>query len=302
MKIATTTYDFQNYCGTYIERIKKVYDAGFRYIDLNFSYSEKDELLASNNWRENVEKIREYAEKLGVTFVQAHSPCNGDPAVRDSRYASLISATIRSIEICGMLGISNIVVHSGPRPERQDFFVRNREFYRELFPAAERCNVNILCENSTKANMGDNFFTNSGEEMLEFIKYVNHPLFHACWDTGHAHIEGEQYKHIMTLGEELYGIHVHDNRGTSDEHLLPYLGTINMDELMSALIDSGYKGFFTMEACSSARPAKYWLGDRRTFERNDRIISPPLFFQQQMEALMYNVARYVTESYGVFEE
>lgn len=46
-------------------------------------------------------------------FFKTYSP-GGNPISEDKLYAdSLLKATIRSIEVCGVLGIPNIVVHAG---------------------------------------------------------------------------------------------------------------------------------------------------------------------------------------------
>ena len=132
--------------------------------------------------------------------------------------------------------------------------------------------------------------------------YIDHPLIHACWDTGHANCEGNQYDEIREVGDELYAIHYNDNHGKSDEHLIPYLGTLNHDEVINALIDSGYKGYFTLECCSSLILKNYWLGSRRKFPQDERLVDPPLFAQRQLEKLMYDTAKYMLTSYGIFEE
>ena len=304
MKLATTTGDFEFYCKTYEERIRHIYEAGFRYIDLSlYTVSEDDELLVASDWRKNAERLKAFAENLGMQFVQAHGP-GINPMCKDDRYEMLLQATIRSIEVCGVLGIPNMVLHSGFERgvRKQEYFERNKEFFEQLFPYMEKCNVNVLCENSTKANMKDGYFPNSGADVKEFVEYVNHPLFHACWDTGHAHIEGIQYDEILALGKDLYALHINDNRGEKDEHMIPFFGTISMDEVMHALIDSGYQGYFTMEAGSCLRSANYWLGKRYQFKKDTRLAQPQLFMQKQMEKLMYEIGVYILKSYDCYEE
>ena len=38
-----------------------------------------------------------------------------------------------------------------------------------------------------------------------------------------------------------------DGEGQKDEHLIPYLGTLNHDEVINALIDIGYDGYTCVE-------------------------------------------------------
>ena len=304
MKLATTTCDFDGYFNTYQEKIDAVAEAGFKYIDLSMYVIEKDdELLVSGKWKDNAKRILDTSKAKGLDFVQAHSP-GGNPIAGDGNAKILIDATIRSIEICGVLGIPNIVVHAGMMKgyTKEQFFDENREFFRKLIPAMERNNVNVLCENSTQKNMGDMYFTNSGKDMKEFVEYVNHPLFHACWDTGHGNCEGNQYDDIKVIGNDLFAVHINDNSGRGDEHVIPYLGTVNMDEVMNALIDIGYKGVFTFESGSSLKPYKYWLGNRREYEKDTRLREPRLFMQKHLEKLMYDIGEYILKSYDCFEE
>ncbi|MBE6651721.1 MAG: sugar phosphate isomerase/epimerase [Ruminococcaceae bacterium] len=304
MKIATTTGDFSFYCANDCDRIKELHCAGFRYIDLSMYTFTPASPYMQDNWRDEVNKIKELADSLGMVFVQAHSQ-GGNPFSEDKKHVDfLIDATLRSIEICGLLGIKNTVVHSGVAAglSKEEWFVKNREFYSKFFPAMEKYNVNVLCENSTKKNMGNKYWANSGADMYEFIKFVDHPLFHGCWDTGHANCEGNQYDEILALKDELYAIHYNDNRGGGDEHVAPFLGTLNHDEVISALIDVKFKGYFTLECDSSLRKYKYWQGDRRQFEKESRLRDPQLFMQRHIEKMMYETAKWMLESYEVFDK
>ena len=137
MKIATTTGDFNRFLNTYQERINAVLEAGFKYIDLSlYTINKGDELLVNDNWQENGKVILEQTQKLGGEFVQAHSP-GGNPIAGDSDAQILLDATIRSIDICGILGIPNIVVHAGMLKgiNKEQFFEKNKEFFMKLFPA-----------------------------------------------------------------------------------------------------------------------------------------------------------------------
>lgn len=239
-----------------------------------------------------------------MQFVQAHSP-GGNPLSDDEEHKDfLVKATIRSIEICQILGIKNTVVHNGMKKEisKEEWFEENKKFYEKFFPAMERCGVNVLCENSTKSNMGDQYFINTGKEMREFIEYVNHPLVHGCWDTGHGNCEGAQYDEIMAIGDELYAIHYNDNGGKTDDHIAPFLGTLNHDEIMHALIDVGFKGYFTLECSASLRRYREWTGWRRQFDSDMRLAEPQLFMQRHIEKMMYETAEYILSAYNMLDK
>ena len=304
MKIATTTGDFSFYCKNDEDRIRELHRAGFRYVDLSMYSLTPDSPYMQENWREAVQKIKTLTEELGMQFVQAHSqggePLSDDPAHVDF----LLKSTIRSIEICEMLGIKNTVAHAGCKEgiTKEEWFERNRAFYEKLFPTMERCGVNVLCENSTKSNTGSKYYINSGKDMREFIEYVGHPLIHGCWDTGHANCEGNQYDDIMALGKELYAIHYNDNHGMKDDHIAPFLGRLNHDEVITALIDVGFRGCFTLECNSSLIQYDQWTGMRKRFEKNAKLREPQLFMQRHLEAMMYETAKWMLEEYDLFEE
>ena len=137
--------------------------------------------------------------------------------------------------------------------------------------------------------------------MVDFLEYASHPLLHAVWDTGHANTEGNQYDQIKVLGKELYGLHVHDNNGQSDQHTMPYFGTVNMDDIMNGLIDVDYQGYFTFEVINALRRSKSGRG-RRRFEKDTRLLEPTLEMYVDLERLLYTIGKHCLISYGVFEE
>ena len=304
MKIATTTGDFGVYCDNDIERIRELHKAGFRYVDLSMYTWKPDSVYMTDGWQDAVAALKREAEHLGMRFVQAHSQGGNPLSDNPSEVEFIVAATLRSLEVCQMLGIPNTVVHPGFARglSKEEWFEKNRAFFMQFLPTAEKLGVNVLTENSTDANMRGQYFANSGKDMVEFIRFVNHPRLNACWDTGHANCEGAQYDDILALGDELYAIHYNDNHGTKDEHLMPYLGTLNHDEVIHALIDVGFQGTFTLECSSSLRQPYHWLGHRRSFDNDTRLLYPQKFMQQKLVALMYDIAKYMLSVYNLFEE
>ncbi len=166
----------------------------------------------------------------------------------------------------------------------------------------EEYGVNVLIENSTRANMGEMYYFLTGSDMKEFLRYVDHPLLHACWDTGHANVEGGQYEHILALGEDLRAVHIHDNLGDCDRHAIPFTGTLNMDEVLNALIDIGYTGCFTFEADCAVNVGDGWLLRRREFVNDTRLFDPSLAIRDAAERFLYEIGKSCLAAYGLYEE
>lgn len=302
MKLATTTEDFFGECDTHIERVKNVYATGFRCIDLSlYGICEEDELLLNDNWRKNAEEIKKYADIKGLEFVQAHGP-GVNPLESEAEFDNSLKLTLRAMEICSYFGITNMVVHAGWRPDitdKEEWFVKNKSFYEKLFPEMERLNVNILHENTYKTDEA-HYYNRTGKDMREFSEFVNHPMFHSCWDTGHGNIGGgSQYDDIIAMGDDLYAVHINDNHGQSDDHIIPFMGTVNMDEIINALMEIDFKGPFTFECSRALRPEKCWFGNRVEFKKDKRLASPGLELKREIGRFMYKTGKYILRSYDL---
>ncbi len=69
-----------------------------------------------------------------------------------------------------------------------------------------------------------------------------------CWDFGHANEMGwDQVQSLEYIGKRLVAVHVQDNYGVNDDHLLPYHGTIEWEPIMKTLKKIDYQGVFAYE-------------------------------------------------------
>ena len=214
MKFATTTGDFSAYTTSQSEAIRYIREAGFRYADYNFHMDAAAQTgIALPDWKKQIETVCKTAEEIGIAFVQAHAPM-GRPLIKDENYSRFMEINCRCIEACAMLGIPNIVVHSGYAPglSVEETFERNKAFYGELLPVAERFGVEILTENFNRMYKPDVYWVDSAKDLLALIDYIDHPLLHACWDAGHGNLqEMQQDEELHLLGSHVHALHVQDN-------------------------------------------------------------------------------------------
>ncbi|MBI5833181.1 MAG: sugar phosphate isomerase/epimerase [Armatimonadetes bacterium] len=82
-----------------------------------------------------------------------------------------------------------------------------------------------------------------------------------CLDSGHANVAGDLDWLIDYAFDRLLAVHLHDNDGSGDQHLLPGDGTVPWDKLTSALRDAGYAKVRNLELSMSAR----YGGDEEAF-------------------------------------
>lgn len=305
MKIATTIGEMYAYCHHDPAEAVRMYEGtGFKYLDYSFyNVLTQSNRFMSDDWKNQVNEAGEAAAKLGMKFVQAHSP-NYNPLgqVGNTAYHEAgLEASIRSVTACGMLGIGAIVVHSGITEDylypndKDGYFRANLDFYRALLNEAEKWNVKICIENSAEGNMGSRYFFMTGEDMNDFISYVNHPLLGGCWDIGHGHMRGaDTCREMVTLGKNLTCVHIHDNMGVRDEHIAPFFGNIDLDNFMEGLVQSGFDGYFTFESDS-------FLSAGRE-HGSGRLKTVPLDVKRAALALLYQIGKSCLTAYGLYEE
>ena len=298
MKLATTTGDFSAYTTDQIEAITYIYQAGFRYLDYNFGVDYPGRTGAyAEDWQAQTARVKAHAEQLGMQFVQAHSPM-GRPLAEDNE--AFIQDTIRCIEVCAMLGIPNLVVHSGylPNISKEECFAKNKVFFGRLLAEAEKYGVNILVENFNKMNKPDIYWIDNADDLLAMVELVDHPLFHAVWDAGHGNLqETPQDESLRVLGGHVRALHIQDNKGDRDTHMLPFMGTLSMDSLMHGLAEIGYNGYFTFEVGEFFRYGE----KRRPYEKDTRLVNPPIALKMAQERLMYEVGKAILMAYDCFE-
>ncbi len=299
MKLATKTGDFHGYTNSQSESLRYIREAGFHYADYSFDL---DYRLRSGVYGEDHEayfdSINQAADRLGIRLVQAHSPMGSPLADGDGRF---LADTIRCVDACGAWGIPHLVVHSGYAfgltPEQT--FAANKEFYMPILERAERYGVQILVENFNKMHIEGLYWIDNATDLRGLIDYVDHPLFHAVWDAGHANLqEMPQDEELRLLGSHVRALHIQDNCGDTDTHLLPFLGTMSMDALMNGLNDIGYNGYFTFEVGGIFTPPNR----KRPFEKDTRLYQTPLSLKCAAERYMYELGRCVLQAYGCFEE
>jgi len=268
--------------------------AGFSRLDLN--YSEYQAVILNERWTEKQEeawahRAREAAEAAGIRLTQMHGPVHGRSFSEmwfNLDMDSFLGLLHRSLKTAAALGIPWVVLHPtnrySDRYESREAEIRfNSEFFKRLIPALERLNVGIALE-----NMYDRPHPRGGprlrsvgaepEELCELVDRIGHPLVGACWDTGHAHVQGlPQGPSIRMLGRRLKATHIQDNDGKTDQHLLPFLGTIDWADTTAALREIGYPGDFTYEIHRSVKVLPDPLRDtalRSAAEVADYLIGP----------------------------
>jgi sugar phosphate isomerase/epimerase len=212
-----------------------------------------------------VRALKEWLAETKLDLHSIHAPitdvfANGRPqrtfstAVRDN---DARKATLHEIEttlkIAKIIPFSFLVVHLGvPVVDHRVLDDNNREAairsVEDIHRMAEAVGVKVALE-----VMGNSLSTASDlVELLE--RSFEGSDLGICMDVGHAHILGDTADAIETTSEFLVTTHIHDNLRQSDDHLVPFQGSINWGTVIMAFEKIGYDGVLMYEVRAAESP------------------------------------------------
>ena len=204
--------------------------------------------------------IKESADRHNVVVGQTHAIFG---AFEPSDTDEFIDITIKDILATHVLGAHHTVVHPIILPgricneRRDENFEYNLKFYRKLIPALEKWNVKCAIENLFCRD-GDGVVRASEcsdpQEILDYISELGSDNFCACADTGHFRLSQKDTgisvgDCIRKLGPALEVLHVQENDGISDLHVVPYTlrDVMDWEDMISALKEICYNGNMNFE-------------------------------------------------------
>ncbi len=258
MLLSTTTDILSTRFG-FTEAVRILKENGFDCVDCGlFKMTKPDNPYCLDGWRDVAEANRKYCDEHGVVVNQSHAPFNFRWKDEETRKNFAMPMVERAIEISGILGVKNCIVHPlhwfEYKGHEEEIYKINIEYYKGLIPVARNAGVRVCIENMWQNEVkrkciGDDVGSRA-TELAAYIDELDSEWIGACLDVGHSCLTGEEpYDAIRTLGRDrLKALHIHDNDYTADRHLIPFLGKIEWPLVMQALKDIGYTGVFTFEA------------------------------------------------------
>jgi sugar phosphate isomerase/epimerase len=77
-----------------------------------------------------------------------------------------------------------------------------------------------------------------------------------CYDSGHNNCYTPQRDFLRQYGSKLFALHLHDNDGIEDLHMIPFDGNIAWDKVKEQVEGAGYSGPIVLEV-EQGRHRKY---------------------------------------------
>lgn len=200
--------------------------------------------LAGNDYLKFARRLRQVGLDNGIVCNQSHAPF-------PTRCKPIRDNFRRAIECTAEAGGEICIIH----PDNHSSAEENAEMYLELLPFAKEHNVKIATENMWNWDHDKDVARAAAcshhDDFRRHIDAVNDPFLVACLDIGHAEMKGldtSSRDMILTLGDSLQALHIHDNDRWHDSHEIPFSMDIDFAEVVKALREIDYKGYFTLEA------------------------------------------------------
>lgn len=209
---------------------REVAQAGFRALVMSQRRGPFDMLVP-----EQAREVGRRLERLGLWVRACHGvdtqPC--DLSVADAgAHAAMVTAHATLMQNVAELGCRTYVVHLGVSPhdgKREAAWERVRKAVDVLGARAEALGVALALENGMQGYLASN------DDLLSFVAEYDHPAVGICYDSGHAHIMEGAAVVLEALSPYVVTAHLHDNDGTSDQHLVPGQGTVDWRPVTEAL-------------------------------------------------------------------
>ena len=238
-----------------LECLEMIRNSGFYMIEVVFSPEHLD--------YKNLDAVREAAlriESLGMEAYSFHAPFAADIDISSTDLIArehALDEILLAVEAAAILGVHYFVIHPGPEnaeiPSRDERLVRIENVVSVLNRVALRCSeLGIRCVLENK--LPHLLFGNSGDIMW-ILSALETNQVGACLDTGHAFLSGDLYQLVYKVAPYLRMLHVHDNRGHSDEHCPPGEGRIDWAAFLKELVQVQFHGPFILEIAGGSDPA-----------------------------------------------
>lgn len=234
------------------ETVDAFCDTGFRFMELGIGHGKK--LLSRCGSPEKIgADFAAYGEDRGFAMPQGHL-IDVDICTPDG-----LDLTKKWLDLFLGAGVKQSVIHAFGALDKSVDDQRELclDALRKLTDHLAGTDMTICLENLfSKPLVRD---ANGILDLIEASGWNEH--LGVCLDIGHLHrlrshgrTEQTATEFIAKAGSRLKALHIHDNHGDTDDHLLPFTDKgLDWVEFMQALRGNGYAGLFNFEIHMEAR-------------------------------------------------
>ena len=210
--------------------------------------------LSSDGWKKQVEEMITVSEQEGIPFTSAHLPFVMGGGTMSAESMALFDQKMHNaIDAAAQLGVGYAVLHPNSATMLAKDFNRTEQYdlvMKHLAPYVEHANrvgLPIALENM-RIKHDVRYVRRYCQNPDELCEVADALGVGVCWDFGHANISGiKQSDGLAYVGKRLLALHVNDNMGIDDDHMLPFMGNVDWRDAMHGLVLADYHGIFNFE-------------------------------------------------------
>lgn len=234
----------------------KIEDAIKRFVDNGIYCTELSdehgfELLSRNDdVLETAKNFANFLKEYNFEISQGHLWLKIKICADDTALEKLF----RWIDMYEEIGIKNMVLHCDNLSEtnlsREEKIEKNIEKLQILAEYIKNKEITVCLENLRPHSPEEKELVDrSADDLLYIIERIGSSKFGICLDTGHLNLtDKNQREFILKAGDKLKALHIADNDGNTDQHLMPFnRGTVDFPEIIKALKEIKYNGIFNLE-------------------------------------------------------
>jgi len=193
-----------------------------------------------------IEQIRCWLDQFGLACTDIHGSAGVEKrwmsSVEHVRQAG-VELVRNRIQLAQGLGTKVLVMHLSPeigQTADSDTRDRARRNIDSLMPDLERHQVSLALENM--------FYIEENTELLDILfDDIDNARIGLCYDSGHGQITGNGLDFLERHLDRLLALHLHDNNGRQDAHLLPGTAGVDWNRTLELIAMSSYRGPLTLE-------------------------------------------------------
>ena len=231
------------------DAIKRFVDNGIYCIELSDEHG--FELLSRNDdVLETAKNFAYFLKEYNFEISQGHLWLKIKICADDTALEKLF----RWIDMYEEIGIKNMVLHCDNLSEtnlsREEKIEKNIEKLQILAEYIKNKEITVCLENLRPHSPEETELVDrSADDLLYIIERIGSSKFGICLDTGHLNLtDKNQREFILKAGDKLKALHITDNDGNTDQHLMPFnRGTVDFPEIIKALKEIKYNGIFNLE-------------------------------------------------------
>ena len=227
------------------ERIRLIKKAGFKSVIMTWNGSDvfQDELLC--------------VKENGLRIESVHAPFHMmNNLWTDERPMDSLIKLHGAIDSCHNFAIKTLVVHPTDTTEPPAVSECGKTYFKGLIRYAKSMDVELAFENIERPEYLDVIFGECDDTNVKL-----------CYDVGHENCFSKGSDVLEKYGDRLKTLHIHDNDGTADQHIIPFDGNIDYSKFIAKLKKLDFYGIIALEVMRNRTDIYNDLSDEQFLDK-----------------------------------